>query len=162
MNAGITEASEPVTGDSETSGRIEGASHVLPIRVYYEDTDSGGLVYHANYLKFAERGRTEMLRLLGVNHTETADRYGMSFAVRDCTIDYRRAARLDDRLDVRSRLTDLRGASIRVDQGVWRAGDLVAHLNLRIVCLNPSGRPVAIPDSIRAILQPYVQSPEQT
>ncbi len=162
MNTGIAEPSESETGASENSGRIDGTSHILPLRVYYEDTDSGGLVYHANYLKFAERGRTEMLRLLGVNHTETAQRYGMSFAVRNCTIDYRRAARLDDWLEVRSRLTDLRGASVRVDQGVWRAGDLVAHLNLRIVCLRPTGRPVAIPDPIRAILQPYVQSSEQT
>ncbi len=148
-------------GGPDTGGRIEGRTHVWPLRVYYEDTDSGGLVYHANYLKFAERGRTEMLRLLGVNHTETADRYGMAFAVRDCAIDYRRAARLDDVLEVRSRLFDLRGASIGADQDIRRAADLVAHLRLRIVCLCRQGRPARIPEPIRATLQPYVHSREQ-
>ncbi len=145
----------------ELSGRIEGATHIFPVRVYYEDTDSGGLVYHANYLKYAERGRTEMLRLLDVNHTETAKRYGLAFAVRDCAIDYRRAARLDDVLEVRSQLFDLRGATIGVDQGIWRDSDLVAHLRLRIVCLNRQGRPARLPDPIRTTMQPYAKTREQ-
>ena len=144
----------------ELSGRIEEATHLFPIRVYYEDTDAGGLVYHANYLKYAERGRTEMLRLLNVNHTETAERYGLAFAVRDCAIDYRRAARLDDVLEVRSRLFDLRAASLGVDQGIWREAEQVANLSLRIVCLNREGRPARLPASIRATLQPYAETRE--
>ena len=95
------------TASLEMSGRIEAATHIFPIRVYYEDTDAGGRVYHANYLKFAERGRTEMLRLLNVNHTETAERYGLAFAVRDCAVDYRRAARLDDVLVVDANWKDM-------------------------------------------------------
>ncbi len=143
------------------SGRIEEATHFFPVRVYYEDTDAGGLVYYANYLKYAERGRTEMLRLLNVNHTETAERYGLAFAVRDCAADYRRAARLDDVLEVRSRLFDLRGATIGVDQGIWREDDLVAHLRLRIVCLNRQGRPARFPGPMRTTLQPYANTREQ-
>jgi len=142
------------------SGRIEETVHIFPLRVYYEDTDAAGLVYYANYLKFAERGRTEMLRLLNVNHTETAERYGLAFAVRDCAVDYQRAARLDDMLEVRSRLFDLRGASLGVDQSIWRDTERLAHLRLRIVCLNRQGRPARLPESIRTSLQPYAKTRE--
>jgi len=142
------------------SGRIEERVHIFPLRVYYEDTDAAGLVYYANYLKFAERGRTEMLRLLEINHTETAERYGLAFAVRDCAVDYRRAARLDDVLEVRSRLFDLRGATVGVDQGIWCEANLVAHLRLRIVCLNKKGRPARLPAPVRATLQPYAHTRE--
>ncbi len=142
-------------GGHGLSGRIEAETHIFPLRVYYEDTDAGGIVYYANYLKFAERGRTEMLRLLNVNHTETAERYGLAFAVRDCAVDYRRAARLDDMLEVRSRLFDLRAAALGVDQGIWRQDEEVAHLRLRIVCLNRRGRPARFPEPIRTTLQPY-------
>ena len=142
-------------------GRLDGTAHVYPVRVYYEDTDAGGLVYHANYLKYAERGRTEMLRLLGINHSEMATRYGLGFAVRSCSIDFRRAARLDDTLEVRSRLVDLRGASVGVEQAVLRGAEVIADLMLRIVCLRAQGRASRIPESVRKILQPYVQSLEQ-
>ena len=91
---------------SAPSGTIEEGTHRFTVRVYYEDTDSGGIVYYANYLKFAERARTEMLRLAGINQTEMASRYGMSFAVRDCAIDFRRPAHLDDLLEVRSHLVE--------------------------------------------------------
>ncbi len=148
-------------GGEGIGGRIEAKAHIFPLRVYYEDTDAGGLVYHASYLRFAERGRTEMLRQLGVNHTEMATRYGIGFAVRYCAIDFRRAARLDDLLEVRTRLSDLRGASIGVEQAVSRGADLVAELSLRIVCLGARGRPARIPDSVRDTLQPYIYSQEQ-
>ena len=68
---------------SELPGRVENGNHCLPIRIYFEDTDSGGIVYYANYLRYAERARTEMLRLSGINQSEMANRYGMAFAVRD-------------------------------------------------------------------------------
>lgn len=145
---------------AEAAGTTEAGVHSMTLRVYYEDTDAGGMVYYANYLKFAERGRTEMLRLLNVNHTETAERYGLAFAVRDCTVDYRRAARLDDVLEVRSRLFDLRAASLGVDQGIWRQDEEVAHVRLRIVCLNRQGRPARFPDPIRTTLQPYAKERE--
>ena len=77
-----------------TSGTVDQGTHTFPIRVYYEDTDAAGIVYYANYLKFAERARTELLRYAGINQTEMADRYGMAFAVRDCAVDYRRPAQI--------------------------------------------------------------------
>ena len=135
--------------------------HILAVRVYFEDTDCGGRVYHANYLKYAERGRTELLRHLDINHTETARSYGMSFAVRDCKIDFRRAAFLDDLLEVRSRLFALRGASLDMDQEIWRGDDLVTHIRTRIVCLGQGGRPARLPGPIRAALDSYVQTREQ-
>ena len=148
-------------GAAQAFGYLDGSAHVYPVRVFYEDTDAGGLVYHANYLKFAERGRTEMLRLLGVNHSEMAKRYGMGFAVRSCQVEFRRAARLDDLLEVRTRLVELRGASIAVEQAVLRGAELIAELVLRIVCLRAQERAMRIPDSVREILQPYVPTREQ-
>jgi acyl-CoA thioester hydrolase len=148
-------------GTAQVAGYLDGTAHIYPVRVFYEDTDAGGLVYHANYLKFAERGRTEMLRLLGVNHSEMAKRYGMGFAVRSCQVEFRRAARLDDLLEVRTRLIELRGASIAVEQAVLRGAELIAELVLRIVCLRAQERAMRIPDSVREILQPYVPTREQ-
>ena len=146
---------------AEISGRLEGPDHVYPLRVYYEDTDAGGVVYHANYLKFAERGRTEMLRLLGINQREMASRYGMAFAVRALSMDFRRSARLDDDLEVHTRLVELRGASIGVEQAVRRGAETLVGLVLRIVCLRPQGRPTRVPEAVRTTLEPYIQMPEQ-
>ena len=143
---------------SAQSGQIDGATHVYPLRVYYEDTDAGGIVYHSNYLKFAERARTEMLRLAGINQSEMAERYGMTFAVRDCTVQFRRPARLDDVIEVRSRLLDLGGASITAEQAICRETDELARLVLRVACLRPDGRATRIPAPIRDALTPYTGS----
>lgn len=88
------------------SGHIEAGRHFFPVRVYYEDTDAGGIVYYANYLKFAERARTEMLRLVGLNQSQLKKENGILFAVRSLTIDYRRPAVLDDLLEVVSRFSN--------------------------------------------------------
>ena len=131
------------------SGRIDAGTHLLPIRIYYEDTDAGGIVYYANYLRFAERARTEMLRLAGINQTEMADRYGMAFAVRECAIDYRRPARLDDLIEVRSRLVELAAATMRAVQEIWRGTETLARLEVRLACLRRNGRPGRIPPPVR-------------
>ena len=145
---------------SVSSGRIDGAIHFYPVRVYYEDTDAVGIVYHSNYLKYAERARTEMLRLAGVNQSEMATRYGMNFAVRDCTVQFRRPARLDDIIEVRSRLIELGGASITAEQAICREAEELARLVLRVACLRPDGRATRIPDPVRAALTPYTGSQE--
>lgn len=142
------------------NGRADGMAHVFPIRVYYEDTDCGGIVYYANYLKFAERARTELLRVAGVNQMEMTERYGMGFAVRSCAIDYRRPARLDDLVQVSSRLVKLTAATIEAAQDIRRGGDDLAHLDLRIVCVRRDGRPGRIPAPVRHALKPYLQSRE--
>ncbi len=134
---------------SPPTGRIEDGEHVFALRVYYEDTDAGGVVYYANYLKFAERGRTEMLRAAGIDHRELARHHGLAFVVRDCSLDCRRSARLDDVLEVRSRPTELGAASIRIDQVIARDGLELVRLGVRVVALDGAGRPARIPEHLR-------------
>ena len=97
-----------------------GAVHSVRLRVYYEDTDAAGIVYYANYLKFAERGRTEMMRELGFAHSEIAKEIGTLFTVRRCSIDYRAPARLDDALTVDTRVVEIGGATLLLDQQIRR------------------------------------------
>lgn len=146
---------------SALSGRVENGTHRLPIRVYYEDTDVAGIVYYANYLKFAERARTEMLRLSGINQSEMATHYGMSFAVRDCAIDFRAPARLDDLIEVRSRFTELTGATVSGVQAIWRDAEELVRLDVRVACLRDDGRPTRIPAPLRQALQPLIHPREQ-
>ncbi len=137
------------------SGRFEGGEHVLPLRVYYEDTDAAGIVYYANYLKFAERGRSELLRLLEIDQIALREREGLAFAVRQASVDYRSPARLDDLLLVRSRLTELGGARLAARQRVERDGRLLAEVGVRVACLRlTDGRPGRIPPHIRQTLAP--------
>ena len=123
--------------------------------MYYEDTDAAGIVYHANYLKFAERARTEMMRLLGLDHVRLAREHGAAFAVRRCTVNYLAPARLDDRLEVRTRLVARRGASIDLSQRVCRdddGGAPLAELAIRLAVLDPRLRPVRLPRPLREAL----------
>ncbi len=146
---------------SALSGRVEGGIHHLPIRVYYEDTDTAGIVYYANYLKFAERARTEMLRLAGINQSEMATRYGMAFAVRNCAVDFRAPARLDDLIEVRSRFTELIGATVSGVQAIWRDAEELVRLDVRVACLRENGRPTRIPTPLRQALSLIIQPREQ-
>jgi acyl-CoA thioester hydrolase len=123
--------------------------HRFPIRVYYEDTDAAGIVYYANYLKFAERARTEMLRSFGVEQQALRQETGVAFAVRRCAIDYMAPAKLDDPLEVHTRVTDLTGASIEVEQIVMRGNDQLARLNVMLVCIGPGGNATRIPKPVR-------------
>ncbi len=142
---------------TQLSGRIEDGRHVLPIRVYYEDTDTQGIVYYANYLKFAERGRTEMLRLAGIAQSEMLRKHGAAFVVRDCRVDYRGTARLDDLIEVRSHLTGLRGASADAVQTITRDGAPLVNLDVRLACIGRDGRPARVPAAVRSALQTYCQ-----
>lgn len=136
-------------------GGVRDGRHVLPLRVYYEDTDAGGMVYYANYLKFAERARTEMLRLAGFDHGEIADRFGLAFVVRDCALSYKRPARLDDLLEVRSRFLDLGAASLTAEQVICRETTELARLDVRLACVTDGGRPSRIPNALRDALAAY-------
>ncbi len=130
--------------------------HVFPIRVYFEDTDAFGIVYHSNYLNFAERARTEMMRLFGLEHSRLmAGDDGMAFAVRRCEADFRRPARLDDCLEVRSRVVALGGATIDMDQVVYSPTDDldVCRMTLQLACVQRNGRPARVPASLRTKLQ---------
>ncbi|MGZ0187112.1 MAG: tol-pal system-associated acyl-CoA thioesterase [Alphaproteobacteria bacterium] len=126
------------------------ASHetTIPVRVYYEDTDAGGIVYHANYLKFAERGRTEFLRTLGVGQTALRAETGLGFAVANLTIDYRRPAVLDDDLIIRTVVEKVRRASIDFVQTVERGAETLTRLTVRVACIDQDGRPTRMPGSL--------------
>ena len=141
------------------SGRLEGGTHVLPVRVYYEDTDFSGVVYHASYLRFLERGRTDFLRLAGVDQsTLHADGAGLIFAVRRMTIDFLKPARMDDVLLVETRTEEVRGASLVIAQAIRRGGEAILAADVRVAAL-ASGRPARIPDGLRAILKPGAEEP---
>ena len=119
--------------------------HVFSFRVYYEDTDAGGIVYYANYLRFAERARTEYLRSVGADHKSLMEQDSVYFTVRQCSVDYLTPAFLDDTLEVHSCFFDLRGASLRAEQVVRREEDELACLNIRLACVGSNGRPCRIP-----------------
>lgn len=137
---------------SELSGRFEGDTHVLPVRIYYQDTDAGGIVYHARYLDFAERGRNEMMRLLGADHPGLLRDSGVLFAVRRCEIDFRAPARLDDLLEVRTRVRAVGGASLDLEQIVQRGDTPLVTILLKLACINAAGRAVRLPAPVRAAL----------
>ena len=123
-------------------------AHRYPVRVYYEDTDAGGIVYHANYLRFAERGRTEALRDLGVPHAEMSALHDLFFMVRRIKVDYLAPARLDDSLVVETTTLAVGAATVELRQDVVRAEDevLLARIDLQLVCGRISGqRPARIP-----------------
>ena len=131
---------------------IPGLTHTMKLRVYYEDTDASGIVYYANYLKFAERGRTEMMRALGFAHSGIVAETGIVFAVRRVSADYLLPARLDDLLHVETRIIEVGGARLRLDQRVCRDGAVLAALDIVVACLGRDGRPRRIPLALRAAL----------
>ncbi len=138
-----------------TAGRMDGGTHVMPLRVYFADTDAGGVVYHGSYLSFAERARTEMLRLCGYDHAQLMQGDGLVFAVRHCEIDFLKPARLDDLLSVRSEVVGVGGSSLRISQSISRGAAEIAQLLVQLVCIRlDSGRPVRMPMPVRAALQP--------
>jgi acyl-CoA thioester hydrolase len=127
----------------------EAPAHVFPVRVYYEDTDAAGIVYYANYLKFAERARTEWLREKGVGQRALSEDEGVAFAVRRVSVEYLSPARLDDRLEVHTRIVAVRGASLDGEQEVRRDGQTLAKLSLTLACVARSGRPARLPERVR-------------
>jgi acyl-CoA thioester hydrolase len=127
------------------AGIIQAGVHRIRIRVYYEDTDAAGIVYHGAYLEFAERARTEMLRCLGLDHGTLRARFGLMFTVRRCAADYRAPARLDDLLVVETRLTRLGGASLDLEQRVVRDPQLLTRLEVRLALLGADLRVARLP-----------------
>jgi acyl-CoA thioester hydrolase len=136
----------------QLAGRLEDGAHLLPVRVYYEDTDFSGLVYHASYLRFLERGRTDSLRLAGVDQSQLhADGEGLVFAVRRMTLDFLKPARMDDVLVVETRTREVRGATILIAQRVLRGEETLLTAEVTVACLG-GGRPRRIPDALRRTL----------
>jgi acyl-CoA thioester hydrolase len=138
-------------------GVIEGGVHRWPVRVYYEDTDAGGIVYYANHLKFAERARTEMLRCLGLDHRTLRARFGLAFAVRRCVADFCAPARLDDLLEVETRAVRLGGASLDLAQDIRDGTRVLAHLELRLAVLDARLCAARMPQELRTALAPLAR-----
>jgi acyl-CoA thioester hydrolase len=124
--------------------------HVFAIRVYFEDTDAGGIVYYANYLKFAERARTEMMRALGADHTGLMERDRVMMTVRTCNMEFLSPARLDDILEVHSAVEEVRRASMWLEQVVKRGTEELARMRIRLACVGPDMKPAALPERLRA------------
>ncbi|MDR3474473.1 MAG: tol-pal system-associated acyl-CoA thioesterase [Devosia sp.] len=122
----------------------------FPVRVYYEDTDFSGNVYHAAYLKFFERARTEFLRAHGVHHSELA-KGGITFAVRSMTIEFEAAAHIDDLLEVRTGLVGATGARLSLDQAIWRGGQRLVAAHVVVVAINAAGRATRLPGAVLAL-----------
>ncbi len=137
---------------TETAKTDALAEHIYSVRVYYEDTDAGGVVYHSNYLRFAERARTELLRDFGIDHKSLLDNDGLMFAVRRCEAEYVLPAHLDDALQVRTRCIQSKPASFWLEQIVERAGETLVEMKVRLGCMKPNGRPARIPDCVCSLL----------
>jgi acyl-CoA thioester hydrolase len=138
-------------------GEIRGGRHVMPVRVYYEDTDFSGIVYHANYLRFMERGRSNYLRLLGADQVSLfveaeAEAPGFAFVVRSMQIEFLKPARMDDVLEVTTTYEEIKGASITLHQRVARGDELLveAHVRVAFVC---DGRARPIPKALRTAMK---------
>jgi len=136
----------------DLAGRLTPRGHLLAVRVYFEDTDFSGVVYHANYLKFMERARSDMLRLLGVDHAALADgAYGepLAFAVSRIDIAYRKPARIDDVVEIETVPVESAGVRLVLEQTVRRGGESLVDAKVTVVMVNAEGRPRKMPEALR-------------
>lgn len=140
----------------DISGRFEGKVHILPVRVYYEDTDFSGAVYHANYLKFCERARSDCLRLLGIHHSEL---HGTaSFVVRRMVCDFLKPALIDNLLEVETRFGEFGGARMELSQTVLRAKERLFEAQVTVVLVDGKGRPKRLPPEMTKTFVSRVKS----
>jgi acyl-CoA thioester hydrolase len=131
----------------DIAGRIDGRRHTLPVRVYFEDTDAGGMAYHASYIRWFERGRSDFLRLGGLNHASMmapANGDPHAFVVRRVTVDYLRPARLDDLLEIRTEASALGASSLTLKQEAHRGGETLCRGEVVCVLISLSGKPLRI------------------
>ena len=126
--------------------------HIFPLRVYFEDTDSGGIVYYANYLKFAERSRSELLRSVGIESSRLMREENITLTVKTCHVDYQKPAHLDDALEVYSRITKVGGASLHVEQKIKCNGQELVDIQIKLACVVMNGKPARLPNELRSTL----------
>lgn len=140
-----------------TLGRFEGKTHILPLRIYYEDTDLSGVVYHANYLRYMERGRSEYFRSAGIKRLAMLDHAEPSaWTLRKATLEYFRPARVDDLIEVHTICTSLSGARMEADQKIYSGGVLLTHGRVEACVITLAGKPRRIPEEMRKILTPLI------
>jgi len=143
-----------------SAGWLEGREHVLPVRIYYEDTDFTGMVYHANYLRYFERGRSDFFRLAGISHTALLNLpEPTAFTIVRIELDFKRAARVDDALMVRTTYDTVKGARLMVSQRMTRGEELIAEAQVQAVCIDLRGRAKKPPAAMVELLRPYFATP---
>jgi acyl-CoA thioester hydrolase len=143
--------------DAPSAGAFMGREHRLPVRVYYEDTDFTGVVYHANYLRYFERGRSDFLRLAGADHSALLTiETPIAFVVTRMEIDFQRPARIDDALTVTTTYDAVRGARIAIRQRLTRGDEPIAAAEVQVASIDLSGRPRRPPPELMARLSPFL------
>ncbi|QYU70170.1 YbgC/FadM family acyl-CoA thioesterase [Leptolyngbya sp. 15MV] len=152
------------SGPTPPGGVLDGARHLYAVRVYYEDTDLSGVTYHANYLRWFERARSDLLRLLGIDQRAAIEAGEGAYAVADLAIRYLRPAKLDDDVIIETRCTEMRAASCRMHQRAFRSSEgkqeLLTEARLRVGFVAPDGRPARQPEAWRIAFQ-TVLTPEE-
>ncbi len=139
----------------DLGGRLHHGAHVLPVRIYYEDTDAGGVVYHARYVAFCERARSDYLRLLGINQSELPDLF---FVVRRMNCEFLKPARLDDLLEIHTRFTEMAGARIEIGQQVMLNGNSVFRAEVTIALIDGRGKPRRLPAELAERFNPLLET----
>ncbi len=138
-------------------GHFDGKIHILPLRIYYEDTDLSGVVYHANYLRYMERGRTEFFRLAGISKMAGLEHEEpFAWAIRNVAVEFLRPARLDDQLEVRTQLTGISGARLLAVQSLWCGKTQLTDGRIEACIITLTGKPRRIPQAVRDILTPFL------
>jgi acyl-CoA thioester hydrolase len=147
--------------DSQHStGQFCGREHVLPLRVYYEDTDHSGIVYHANYVRYLERGRSEFIRGIGASHTSLLKlETPITFVVSGLRMKFVRPAKVDDCIEVFTAIQWVRGARILSRQSIFRGNELILEAAVENVCVTLEGRPRRLPNWLMHRLEPYLENP---
>ena len=147
--------------DIAYSGRLDGKTHLLPVRIYYKDTDMSGIVYHGNYVDYFERGRTDFLRLMGVNHTDLANRdKPLAFAIISMDIRYKKASRIDDSLLVHTEYLSIKGAKIHIKQWITRNENgkevIMSTNDVWAVIIDMQGNPQRPAPDVIAMFTPFL------
>ena len=132
------------------------------VKVYYEDTDAGGVVYYANYLKYIERARTEALLEIGLSNTQIKNKFGALIIVKSCNIEYKKSAHLEDELNIVSHIISLKKTSLIMKQLIMHEKELITDAEIHLVFVNSEGKPEKIPDEIIENFMPYVKNEIKT
>lgn len=144
---------------SDLSGIIKNNTHFFQVRVFYEDTDFTGIVYHANYLKFAERGRTNFLRLLGINHSELMnDKEPKYFVVYTMNTKFLGSSTIDDLLEVRSNFIGIEGVRLKINQDIFNGEKKVFSSDIEFALLNKNAKPLKFPDDMKMRIKKYLEN----
>ncbi len=143
--------------DQPTAGRFDGRTHILPVRIYYEDTDFTGLVYHGNYVRFFERGRSDFLRAAGIGHADLLDGdRPLAFVVSKMALEFLRPARIDDALQVLTTYETMKGPRMQIDQRIVRDGEVLCRASVQAVCIRPDGRPARPTPRLVEAVRPWL------